>query len=646
MSETINFQPIKYGQFLSDKTFIVPDYQRGFDWSPEHLNDLWEDLYYHLNKFKEGNPETFYLGTIIIKMPENINDHHEIVDGQQRFTTLYILAIALRNEFKNRSNQIDDSFNQCVMRIDTDILNKYSVGRTKEHMTPRLIASNGEPKPIRDILELISKKDWNGVFPTKDDNIFTKDKKIHGSTANARIKLVKTAYDFHIEEIKSLDDDDLFNLFDVVSSIYLIAALVKDDDHAFYLFETTNARGKDLEVSDLLKNHFFRKIQGDNNEVLEQWNQVVTNAGNSKLITMLKHFHYVYESHVQKKALYKSLQKLADEGSIGSVQGLLDELEKYSQFHNIMHTGQMKNFIQYIQLRNVKCPTEEKQEQYYLAICALRLFRAEVTYPLIYAFFEKFSEHYIDDKSYRIQALTFLKALEKFHFVNYKICMDKGNVIEKPYAKFAGKIFKSKNAKEFMTVIGDFYDFLRDKFMKEPRFREKFVELSYGDKEDIRYIFHKIEDHHINGSRQRYKFFDPDKTDNTNVRTFNESIEHFWPVTFKPGQHITENEYEKYKLNDEAIGGLRDNIGNLLVMDPKINDKLKNKIPLKKREILLDNQNHLPKYITTFIDDDFDSWSPESINLRANEISELCYRKIFNITNTEPKITKQQLDKF
>ena len=59
MSETINFQPIKYGQFLSDKTFIVPDYQRGYDWSPEHLNDLWEDLHYHLNKYNEGIPATF-----------------------------------------------------------------------------------------------------------------------------------------------------------------------------------------------------------------------------------------------------------------------------------------------------------------------------------------------------------------------------------------------------------------------------------------------------------------------------------------------------------------------------------------------------------------------------------------------------------
>ena len=637
MIETIDFIPVKYSQFLSDKTFIVPDYQRGYDWRPEHLSDLWEDLQYHLEKLKKGKPETFFLGTIIIKTPESINGHHEIVDGQQRFTSLYLLAIALRSAFKERS--ID------AINID-NMLNKYSIERNPKHLSSRLIGSNGEPKPIREILELISKNDWDGIFPTKDHDIFTKDKKIHGRTANARISLLKTAYEFHMEEIKELNDDNLVQLYDVVSNISMVAAIVKDDDQAFYLFETTNARGKDLEVADLLKNHFFRKIDGDNKEVLDQWNAVVTKAGGSKLVTMLKHFHYVHKSHVQKKGLYKALQKLADD-TLGSAENLLLELERYSNFHNIMHTGDMNRFIEYIQSKKVKCPTEEKQEQYYLSICALRLFRAEVTYPIIYAFFEKFSSNFVDDNSFKIQPITFLKALENFHFVNYKICQDKGNIIEKPYAEFAGKLFKAKNSKKFMQVLSEFYDFLRNTFLSEERFKEKFIELNYSDKEDIRYLFHKIEDHHLNGARQRYKFFDPDKTENQNVKTFNESIEHFWPQTFKSGQHVSEDEFKEYESNDITIGDQRHNIGNLLVMDPKINDNLKNMIPKKKRDILLDAQHRLPKYIISFIETyDLENWGLDDINSRSTDLSRLCYGEVFNINDTFPKISKQQLDKF
>ena len=60
MNETIDFIPIQYGSFIKDRTFIVPDYQRGYDWNQEHLGDLWEDLYYHLKKLIGGIPETFY----------------------------------------------------------------------------------------------------------------------------------------------------------------------------------------------------------------------------------------------------------------------------------------------------------------------------------------------------------------------------------------------------------------------------------------------------------------------------------------------------------------------------------------------------------------------------------------------------------
>ena len=82
-------------------------------------------------------------------------------------------------------------------------------------------------------------------------------------------------------------------------------------------------------------------------------------------------------------------------------------------------------------------------------------------------------------------------------------------------------------------------------------------------------------------------------------------------------------------------------------MDPALNDKLKNKIPSKKHEILISLQNNLPKYIRLFIDDsDLKDWNEASINQRANEIAELCYRKIFLISDTQPKITEQQLKKF
>jgi hypothetical protein len=70
-------------------------------------------------------------------------------------------------------------------------------------------------------------------------------------------------------------------------------------------------------------------------------------------------------------------------------------------------------------------------------------------------------------------------------------------------------------------------------------------------------------------------------------------------------------------------------------------------IPKKKRDILLDAQHRLPKYIISFIETyNLENWSLDDINSRSTDLSELCYGEVFSINDTFPKISKQQLDKF
>ena len=78
---------------------IVPDFQRGFDWNQDHVEDLWEDLHYYVDKVIDNDEEEFFCGTIILKTPDNEKasieekDRYQIVDGQQRLTSFYLLAI-------------------------------------------------------------------------------------------------------------------------------------------------------------------------------------------------------------------------------------------------------------------------------------------------------------------------------------------------------------------------------------------------------------------------------------------------------------------------------------------------------------------------------------------------------------------------
>ena len=79
---------------------------------------------------------------------------------------------------------------------------------------------------------------------------------------------------------------------------------------AFYLFETINDRGKNLEIGDLLKNHFFSKLdESEREEYIDNWSKISSNTDN-KLTTMLRHFYFTRDGYVGSKQLYESLKKL------------------------------------------------------------------------------------------------------------------------------------------------------------------------------------------------------------------------------------------------------------------------------------------------------------------------------------------------
>ena len=115
---------------------IVPDYQRNFDWNMGHVEDLWEDIHSYIEKYEEGIDEQFYVGTIILKSPEENfqvgeEKRFEIVDGQQRLTSFYLLAIALRQKFKEFGDE------ETAKNIDRAFINNYK----KKNYVPKLLGN-------------------------------------------------------------------------------------------------------------------------------------------------------------------------------------------------------------------------------------------------------------------------------------------------------------------------------------------------------------------------------------------------------------------------------------------------------------------------------------------------------------------------
>ncbi len=105
---------------LLEKNLRMPDYQRDFVWKSEKMSQLWSDILEHLQthnmkrKSSSKDLKRYFLGTIVI---ENAEDGtRNIVDGQQRFTTLMIISAAVRDAL------ISCGYEKEALRLDHDIL--------------------------------------------------------------------------------------------------------------------------------------------------------------------------------------------------------------------------------------------------------------------------------------------------------------------------------------------------------------------------------------------------------------------------------------------------------------------------------------------------------------------------------------------
>lgn len=133
------------------RRFVTPEYQRPYRWGKDECETLWEDI---LSVFGDGNDiEEYFLGSIVAY--ENEKNQLEIIDGQQRITTLTLLFRAvyelLKTEYKFGEDYVKD-FGKCIwdyerdkgLRFDKYHLNSQVCTDTDEKILKQLLSENCE----------------------------------------------------------------------------------------------------------------------------------------------------------------------------------------------------------------------------------------------------------------------------------------------------------------------------------------------------------------------------------------------------------------------------------------------------------------------------------------------------------------------
>ena len=236
-----------------DSLFEIPMYQRPYSWEGEEVEQLWDDLYEaYTNQEKNHN---YFLGSIIT-IPKD-NGYQDIVDGQQRLTTLMILFCVIRDLYPNINQNIninEDSQAIKIKRIKGFICD--ADDRTRLKLLTHASHQN-------DFEECVLKEGATSETLVKNNKDSVRDKFIQ----------VADIFREKLLEIKEEETGKLLNY--IGNYVKIIKITCRDRSFAVKLFQVLNDRGKDLEASDLIKSALISRLpDSKHKQFIADWDTV------------------------------------------------------------------------------------------------------------------------------------------------------------------------------------------------------------------------------------------------------------------------------------------------------------------------------------------------------------------------------------
>lgn len=289
----------KFLQFLegSNKHFVIPIYQRNYDWKIEQCKQLFNDVL-DVSKTKRSH----FLGSIVSIYHDDGDDlEYLIIDGQQRLTTLSLLLLALFKIIDN--DELEASLTKEQIR-DEYLINKYS----KDEKKIRL-------KPIHS-----DKNAFSALFDSEDNYILQSNITINFQYFYSRI----------LENEISVDE-----LFSAIKRLVIVdIELKRGEDDPQLIFESLNSTGLDLTEADKVRNFVLMKESSTTQEKFykDYWNKIEKNT-NHRVSDFIRDYLTIKERKIpNKNKVYLEFKNYAIINEI-EIENLLIDLLKYSQYY-------------------------------------------------------------------------------------------------------------------------------------------------------------------------------------------------------------------------------------------------------------------------------------------------------------------------
>jgi uncharacterized protein with ParB-like and HNH nuclease domain len=311
----------------ADSLYQIPRYQRPYKWADEQIDKLWDDL----TEAYENETESYFLGSVITAASKESSSYLDIVDGQQRITTLMILFAVVRDMFPD--------------------LNRKSVNPDPSNITSKTIRSSilvdDEFNRLKLFTHINHQTDFENLIINADTTQIIKPKKREiESDEEPKYKFRNTAVMFK-EKLSAKGEDYVSKFINYLfNSVRLIRIDCTSKEFAIKLFQVLNDRGLDLTNADLIKSYLIQKLEEEfkadenlrnisENQFMHEW--VSTEQIIKKFDDSLNDVFILYEYHLlgsnPRKSLYDELvAKFKSKKSLDIIRDFKKFVENYDTF--------------------------------------------------------------------------------------------------------------------------------------------------------------------------------------------------------------------------------------------------------------------------------------------------------------------------
>ena len=528
-------------------SYRVPRFQRDYSWGTDEWDDLWQDM---VGLFSENPEPAHYMGYLVLQSSDN--RAFDIIDGQQRMTTLSLLMLAAVSHLKDLA--VPNDSNDPQYRRAEQLRNNYIGYLDPVTLVPR------------------SKLTLNRHNDRFYQNYLVPLEHLPQRGLNASEHLMRRAFNWFKERIvehSGEDGESVARFVDgVVDKLFFTVITVADELNAFTVFETLNARGVRLSSTDLLKNYLFSVISRDGvheaeiKTMEERWEGIVGLLGSESFPEFLRVFWNSHNRLVRKADLFKTIRNAIRDKS--QAFALIRDMDRHARV--------------YAALRNPEDNSWRADERDSLS--QLQMFNVRQPLALLLAAFDRFAE---DD---RTGLGRFLRAIAVVSFRYNVICGHPSNEQETMYNRIACNISAgdTDNAKAAVAE-------LRPVYPEDAKFRAAFAAkvlrtTNSRNKKVVRFILFQLE---AQFSGQSFDF-----------ESAKYDIEHVLPENPGDGwEHFDDQQREAstYRLS------------NMTLLTTKDNRDLGNTNFSEKRPVYQTSQFA----ITRRLGENFDTWNTDKI---------------------------------